>query len=104
MVVSVPRQHAAEWGQPYNKWNEAVEKQAAAFSQTNRDATIMIFSSHATFSSILDEPDAYGFSEADVRKRAGEVWVDHLHPTSKVHEWVARDLGQFLGSVDPLKE
>ena len=59
----------------------------------------MIYSSHAFFTRLFDSPEVYGFREADVRTRAGRMWVDHIHPTSKVHRLLAQDLTSFLNGV-----
>jgi phospholipase/lecithinase/hemolysin len=56
----------------------------------------MIYSSWDTFNALLDDPVAYGFPAEDVRKANGSIWVDHLHPTSAVHHFLARDMFAFL--------
>lgn len=100
VLFLVPKEHSTEWGKTYDSWNESLRAHAREFAQAHLDSTILIFSSHATFSSVLDEPDAYGFLETDVRKKGGEIWIDRLHPTSKMHEWVARNLAQFLSEIN----
>ena len=39
------------------------------------DTSIFVFSSWSTFMSILDYPDAYGFSEDDVDEVQGSIWL-----------------------------
>ena len=56
----------------------------------------MIFSSWATFNRLLDNPNAHGFPEWDVSRFGGSIWLDHIHPSSAVHEVVARDFSEFL--------
>jgi phospholipase/lecithinase/hemolysin len=84
---------------PYNSWNAALGKTAETFASRHEDVTVLIYSSHATFTKILDNPEKYGFNAADVRKPWASVWVDQLHPTSKVHRVVAQDVAEFLGTV-----
>ena len=60
---------------------------------------MLLFSSWATFSRVMDNPNAYGFTQKDTVSAASRMWVDHLHPTSKMHDIVARDVAEFLTSV-----
>lgn len=63
------------------------------------DLTALLFSSHRLFLSLLKNPDMYGFEAQDVRKMGGDIWVDHIHPTSKVHDIVASEIAVFLAGV-----
>ncbi|KAF8625822.1 hypothetical protein AX15_005202 [Amanita polypyramis BW_CC] len=83
----------------YDKWNIALREAITTFAAGHEDITVLLYSSHATFTKILDEPGKYGFEAADLRKRGGSIWVDHLHPSSAVHRVVAADIAAFLGSV-----
>jgi hypothetical protein len=53
---------------------------------------VLLFSSRPTFDRVLDDPEG----ELD----GGDVWVDHIHPTTGVYDVFARDLVKFLESVD----
>ena len=44
-------------------------------------------------------PEVYGFDKEDVRKYGGSIWVDFLHPTSKVHDHIASNLADFLQDI-----
>jgi hypothetical protein len=72
---------------------------ATAEAQEREGASVMFFSSHECLSTILDSPATYALYEADVNKMDGSIWVDHLHPTSRVHDLLARDLSRFLGKI-----
>jgi phospholipase/lecithinase/hemolysin len=85
-------------------WNTELSKSAQTFSAAHRDATIMIFSSWETFNCVLDDPVSYGFPSKDVQKQGGSIWIDHLHPTSKMHDIIARDVGAFLAAQSPLSK
>ena len=63
---------------------------------------MFLFSSFRLFESMLDMPEAYGFKNEDVRKSGGSVWMDSLHPTSKVHDHIASNLADFLQEIAPL--
>ncbi|KAF9246887.1 hypothetical protein BU15DRAFT_57848 [Melanogaster broomeanus] len=56
---------------------------AQQFAADHADASVMIFSSWDTFTRILDDPASYGF---DADEPYGGIWVDSLHPTTKVHD------------------
>ncbi|KZT08256.1 carbohydrate esterase family 16 protein [Laetiporus sulphureus 93-53] len=114
LLVDVPPIHLSPIGrmlsnkdvgsQIYRTWNAELDVQAAAFSTAHPDATVLQFSSWDTFNRVLDDPVAHGFATEDVRKSGGGIWVDHLHPTSRMHDWIAKDLADFLASRTPTKE
>lgn len=85
----------------FDNWNSALLEAIQTFCNLHVDITAMLFSSSATFNALLDEPEAYGFEPSDIRKAWGSVWVDSLHPTSKVHDVIARNMADFLGEVRP---
>ena len=58
----------------------------------------MVYSSWDTFTRVLDDPTSHGFSNKDTSKAGGAIWVDRLHPTSRMHDIVAHDLAQFLNA------
>ncbi|KAF8845606.1 hypothetical protein BDN67DRAFT_993291 [Paxillus ammoniavirescens] len=78
------------------QWNEALNERAQQFAAKHADASVMIFSSWDTFSRILDDPASYGF---DASEKFGGIWVDQLHPTTKVHDILAREISKFLNDV-----
>ncbi|KZP09944.1 carbohydrate esterase family 16 protein [Athelia psychrophila] len=80
-------------------WNTLLAKNVHSFASSHQDVTALIFSSHATFTRVLNDPTAHGFQEEDVDKEAGSIWVDALHPTTKMHEVIASDISAFLESV-----
>ncbi|KAJ6475696.1 hypothetical protein C8R47DRAFT_665450 [Mycena vitilis] len=87
----------------YMSWNNELSKAAALFATAHPDATVMVYSSWDTFNALLDDPVAHGFPAEDARKSNSSIWVDHLHPTSKVHDFVARDMFSFLSAQSPLE-
>lgn len=95
----VPTGYFSTRENPYINWNIALGETVEAFASKHEDVTVLIYSSHATFTKFLDNPEKYDFTPGDVRRRGSSVWVDHLHPTSKVHRVVAQDLAEFLETV-----
>ena len=86
----------------YIDWNSALRAGIQQFCHTHPEASVFLFSSFSLFESILDMPDVYGFNNEHVRKEGGSVWIDHLHPTSKVHDHIASNLADFLQEIAPL--
>ena len=91
------------WGGPssnahekYLTWNNSLAVQLEEFKAAFPLSKVFTFSSHDTFTRILDDPSSYGMAKEDVAIIGGEVWVDHLHPTSAVHVVLARELEAFL--------
>ncbi|KAJ7723284.1 hypothetical protein DFH07DRAFT_971632 [Mycena maculata] len=82
----------------YIAWNVELKKAAPLFAERHPDATVMVYSAWDTFNVLLDDPEAHGFPPQDVRRREGSIWFDHLHPTSKVHDFIARDMSAFLSA------
>jgi hypothetical protein len=72
---------------------------AIAEDQINEGVSMLFFSSYESISAILDDPVRHGFAEADLKKMNGSIWVDYMHPTSRVHDLLARDLSRFLGKI-----
>ncbi|KAI0033342.1 SGNH hydrolase-type esterase domain-containing protein [Vararia minispora EC-137] len=81
------------WG-----FNEAIKRKIQEFAANHPDATLVLYSSWAAFTRVLDNPAAYGFSAADVAVQGGSIWFDHIHPTSKMHQLLAREIVQLLSS------
>jgi phospholipase/lecithinase/hemolysin len=80
----------------YDNWNAHLHCSARKFNDNHPDATILMFSAWDVFNKVLDDPEAFGFSHDDRRKYAGKIWVDHLHPSSRMHEIIAKDIECFL--------
>jgi len=64
----------------------------------------MIYSSYDTSTRVLDDPISHGFIFDDISKEGGGIWVDHLHPTSAMHEIIAKNMAHFLGDQPALPE
>lgn len=80
----------------FEEWNDLLRVHAAEFTKSHADATMGIYSSWHTFTRVLDDPVAYGFKAGDEKKQGGSIWVDHIHPTSKMHEEIAKDMLAFI--------
>ncbi|KAF9814905.1 hypothetical protein IEO21_04849 [Rhodonia placenta] len=110
LLVDVPPVHLSPVGRAvsadgltYRAWNTQLQESVAQFSASHPEVSIFIFSSWDTFKRVLHNPISHGFSFEDVSKRDGQIWVDHLHPTSQMHDWIARDMAEFLYAQPPHK-
>lgn len=83
----------------FEEWNDLLRVHASQFAQDHEDATVIIYSSWETFSRVLDHPVQYGFEAGDEKKSGGSIWVDHIHPTSKMHDELAKDVVALLRGV-----
>lgn len=83
----------------YVDWNKHLHTSARSFHEKHPDASILMFSSWETFTRVLDDPVTYGFSTTDVSKSGGRIWMDFLHPTTKMHGIIAEDMWKFLNEI-----
>lgn len=98
----VPKQNELVLSMRFIGWNSALRVGIQQFCHTHPEVSVFLFSSYRLFESILDMPEVYEFNNEHVRKNGGSVWMDTLHPTSKVHDHVASNLAEFLQEVAPL--
>ncbi|KDQ29860.1 carbohydrate esterase family 16 protein [Pleurotus ostreatus PC15] len=80
----------------YETWNKLLEDGAASFATANPEATVMIFSAWDLFHDVMDNPDKYGFGAEKGGSGVSGFLVDGLHPTSKMHNIIAREASIFL--------
>jgi lysophospholipase L1-like esterase len=91
-------------GDIFRSWNGSLRVSARNFAEKHKDCTVLLFSAYQTFDMFLDDPETNGFPADDTNRMGGAIWVDHLHPTSKVHDIVARDLADFLTEISAFTE
>jgi len=83
--------------QVFKEWNHKLALSVRAFCDSHlEDITAMIYSSHDTFTRVLDDPGSYGFAIGDVDKEGGAIWYDNLHPTTAMHDLVAKEIASLL--------
>ncbi|KAF8910985.1 hypothetical protein CPB84DRAFT_1672002 [Gymnopilus junonius] len=80
-------------------WNQVLRQETNEFHKKHKDATVLLFSAWKVFDTLLDDPGKLGFDPEDVHRRGGSIWVDHLHPTSKVHSYMAQCIAVFLHNI-----
>src|SRR5258707_3892601 len=77
-------------------WNDLLHEHATEFGLTNKDRTLLVFSSHQLLMDVLDDPLEYDFTEDDVTTEVGGIWADDLHLTSEVHDILREQLLKVL--------
>jgi len=95
----VAKNKEEETAPQYTGWNTSLHNQIEQFCRSHLDASVFLFSAYQLFSDFLDNPGKYGLDPQDVRKMGGDVWIDHLHPSGKVHEIIASNLATFLNQT-----
>ncbi|TFK29984.1 hypothetical protein FA15DRAFT_699550 [Coprinopsis marcescibilis] len=80
----------------FQKWNRVLLQEIQKFSEKHPDCTVLLFSMHHVFTVILEDAQTYGFPPGHESRRGGTFWVDHVHPSSKVHDLLAHFLTDFL--------
>jgi hypothetical protein len=85
-------------------WNTSLHDMISKFAANHADITAFTFSSWDLFTRILDDPVTHGFPKGDVQKFGGSIWVDHVHPSSKIHDFIAKGFSDFLNSCPAFVE
>ena len=83
----------------YEEWNDCLRSDAAEFAKAHEDVTMTVYSSWETFTRVLNDPAAYGFKKGE-EKKPGSIWVDHIHPTSQMHDEIAKDMITLLQTME----
>ncbi|KAF9013884.1 hypothetical protein BDQ17DRAFT_1396000 [Cyathus striatus] len=104
LFIDVPTVHRSPTyrghGTAFENWNSELLGKIESFSSSHEDVTAFMFSSYSTFNSLLDDPETYGFNSRDVKKYGGSIWIDHIHPTTRVHDFIANDIADFLSGIE----
>ncbi|RPD66148.1 hypothetical protein L226DRAFT_542781 [Lentinus tigrinus ALCF2SS1-7] len=90
--------HDSDFSEAYTIWNRELREHVIKFAADHPDVTTLLFSSCDTFTRVLDDPKAHGFAPEHVSRSGGDIWVDNLHPSTKMHDWIAHDVAKFLHS------
>jgi hypothetical protein len=93
---------AAEVGKPspHIVWNQSLATYVQKFVDSHPDVTAMIWSSADLFTDVLDRPAHYQFSRStELYMEGGPIWHDHIHPTTRVHDIIAKEFSKFLEDV-----
>lgn len=80
----------------YYDWNENLHKGAAEFITKHPDITLLMYSSWDVFDKVYQDPVKFGFRARDLKMARGGIWADFIHPTSKMHAVLAKDMEEFL--------
>ncbi|KAF8601026.1 hypothetical protein BDV93DRAFT_525070 [Ceratobasidium sp. AG-I] len=75
-------------------WNSQLQTSIATFRVKYPEVTAFYYDSWTLYTKLLDNPATYGFTDVDMI--GGSFWVDTIHPTTKVQQYMAQDLAAFL--------
>ncbi|CCO28298.1 hypothetical protein BN14_02293 [Rhizoctonia solani AG-1 IB] len=103
LFISVPPIDRAPFGiEPtlgsrVDLWNARLKRAARALQARHSDISIFFYDAWALYNELLDNPEKYGFS--DTTTVGGSFWYDPVHPRTKVHEYMAANLAEFLSQI-----
>ncbi|KAI0050206.1 carbohydrate esterase family 16 protein [Auriscalpium vulgare] len=83
----------------FRLWNAELRAALTSFAAAHSDATVILFSAWELFNRVLDAPGSHGFTAGDLTVKGGRFWFDHIHPTSKFHDILAREVSSLLSSI-----
>ncbi|KAG8731251.1 hypothetical protein FRC11_004657 [Ceratobasidium sp. 423] len=81
-------------GSRVDAWNARLKRAAEAFQARRPDVSVFYYDAWALFTELLDNPEKYGFP--DTTTVGGSFWYDPVHPRTKVHDYMAANLAEFL--------
>jgi len=96
---AVPLERQEKMRTTFESWNLTLREAIERFCAAHHDVSIFLFSSFKAFDILLDDPETYGLKVEDIRRFNGTVWVDHIHPTSQVHDFIANNVANFLTGI-----
>jgi len=80
-------------------FNSQLTSAITKFKSGNSNVRTWVWDSNTAFSTILDNPSAYGFSSATSYGGTNDFWGNNYHPGSAGHQIFGNDIGQLLIST-----
>ncbi|KAJ7595235.1 hypothetical protein C8J56DRAFT_774920 [Mycena floridula] len=81
-------------------FNTKLTAKVAAFKAANSGVTTFIYDSNAEFTTILNNPTAFGFKDAtSFGDGTGIFWGNNYHPSSAVHSYLGQGIGKLLANT-----
>jgi phospholipase/lecithinase/hemolysin len=77
-------------------WNSCLQTKVKDFLEEKSGTTGVIFDVASVFTEVLDNPTKFGFKDARDHGEEDCVWADVLHPTSKMHQIIAKEFVKVL--------
>ena len=86
-----------------SEWNATLPQYADDFASRHSNISVAVYDVHALFTTVLDNPQKYGFENATSGCHTSEcIWVDEgPHSTYGMHKIIAADIVHFLGNPSP---
>ncbi|KAI8978263.1 hypothetical protein BD414DRAFT_553943 [Trametes punicea] len=80
-------------------YNSKLAARAAAFQSANPGVKTWLWDSNTAFTTVLDDPTAYGFVDATSYGNPGDFWGNNYHPSSAAHDIWARGVAAVLNGT-----
>ena len=89
------------------QWNEVIQvaepddgageiSSVGQFSARHPEIVALLFDAHAAFAKFFADPTKYGLPIDAGRAFDQAAYVDHIHPTTRVHDLLAKEVAMFL--------
>jgi len=77
-------------------YNSQLSAAVSKFSSANSGVKTWIWDSNAEFTTILNNPTAYGFKDATSYGATGDFWGNNYHPSQAAHQIFAQQIANLL--------
>ncbi|TDL22924.1 hypothetical protein BD410DRAFT_722017 [Rickenella mellea] len=82
-----------------NTFNSKLMAKASAFQSANSGSKTFVWDANSVFNTILNNPTAYGFSDATSFGGAKSFWGNNYHPGSVAQTIFGKDVGALLSGT-----
>jgi phospholipase/lecithinase/hemolysin len=79
-------------------FNTKLATQVSSFKANNTGVTTWLWDSNAAFTTILNNPTAYGFVDAVSFGNTGDFWGNNYHPATPAHQIFAKQIAALVGA------
>jgi len=82
-------------------WNRTLKEGVELYTESHSEQVhIKLFSMQDLFTRLLDDPSAFGFkNKSSEFETVSQFFCDHIHPTTAVHEIMAKELFGLLAAA-----
>jgi len=80
-------------------FNSQLSSAITNLKANNSGVQTWLWDSNAAFTTVLNNPTAYGFVDATSYGNTGDFWGNNYHPSSVAHQIWGQEIGQVLGST-----
>ncbi|KAJ7777694.1 hypothetical protein DFH07DRAFT_731107 [Mycena maculata] len=77
-------------------YNTKLATTVSSFKANNTGVTTWLWDAHTVFTTILNDPTAYGFVDPVSYGNTGDFWANNYHPGPAAHQIFAQDIASLL--------